>query len=84
MGEVPRLVGRLALFTFALVARRLADGVVRGPMIFLALGLSRDQLGCVQLGDAKAALHVITEVTLVVVVFATWLDLSGVKQCFPA
>ena len=59
-----------AAFLYALMARRLSAGILTGPMIFLALGLTVDQAGLVDLGHAEHALHILAELTLVIVLFA--------------
>lgn len=70
MAEIALLASGLTIFVYALVARRLADGIVTAPMIFLGLGLLLDRTGLVALDDAEAALHLLAEITLVVVLFS--------------
>ena len=70
MAEIALLAVAIVAFVYALIARRLVDGVLTGPMIFLALGLGIDQAGLVDLGSAESTLHVLAELTLVIVLFA--------------
>ena len=82
MAEMALLASALVVFGYALFARRLADGIVTGPMIFLGFGLAMDQMGFVKLGQAEEALHVLAEITLVVVLFsdAAMLDLRALRR----
>ena len=82
MAEMALLASALVVFGYALFARRLADGIVTGPMIFLGLGLAMDQMGFVKLGQAEEALHVLAEITLVVVLFsdAAMLNLRALRR----
>lgn len=71
MSETGFLLLALAAFAYALVARRLSDGIVTPPMVFLGLGLTAAFAG----GDAdpakvEASLHVLAEITLVLVLFS--------------
>jgi NhaP-type Na+/H+ or K+/H+ antiporter len=71
MTETTLLLLAFAAFAYALVARRLADGVITPPMVFLGLGLSSAFLG----GEHNAqqietALHVLAEITLILVLFS--------------
>lgn len=68
--ETALLASGLAIFAYALVARRLADGIVTGPMFFLGFGLALNGFGLARISDAEPVLHVLAEVTLVVVLFA--------------
>lgn len=70
MAELALLLSGLVVFIYALVSKRLAQGIVTGPIIFLALGLMLDRAGLVDLHDAEVALHVLAELTLVIVLFA--------------
>lgn len=70
MTEFALLAAALVIFVYALVAQRLSDGIVTGPMVFLAVGLGVDQAGLVDLGHAESVLHILAEVTLVIVLFA--------------
>lgn len=70
MTEFALLAVAVAAFAYSLIARRLANGVLTGPMIFLGLGLAIDQAGLVNLGHAEAALHTLAELTLAIVLFA--------------
>lgn len=82
MTEIALLTSGLVVFAFALFARRLADGVVTGPMIFLALGLVLNQVGLVDVGHAEEALHIVAEATLVIVLFSdgSMIDARGLRR----
>lgn len=82
MNETALLAIAMIAFLFALVARRLSTGIFTGPMIFLALGLGVDQAGLVKLDHAEAILHVLAEVTLVIVLFAdaSMVNLSALRR----
>ena len=82
MAETALVACALAIFAYALVARKLADGIVTGPMIFLGVGLLLNQSGAIMLGEAEGALHILAEITLVVVLFsdAAILDLRALKR----
>lgn len=66
----------LAIFVHALVARRLSNGILTPPMIFLALGLGAAVMGLGQIEDARHVTHLLAEATLVLVLFA---DASSIK-----
>lgn len=57
-----------ALFGYALVARRLLDSMLTGPMLFLALGWTLSATGAAH--DAEPLLHLIAEITVVIMLFA--------------
>lgn len=82
MTELALLSVALVAFAYALIARRLASGILTGPMIFLGLGLGIDQVGLVDLGHAEEALHVLAELTLVIVLFAdaSMVDLGTLRR----
>ena len=69
MTETALLTAALVIFVYALIAKRLSDGIVTGPMVFLAVGLGIDQAGLVNLEHAENVLHILAEVTLVIVLF---------------
>lgn len=59
-----------AVLAFALLARRIGKTILTGPMLFLALGLLLDRFGGVEIAEAERVLHVLAEVTLVLVLFS--------------
>lgn len=60
-----------AFFGYALASRKLAGSVVTGPMLFAALGLviGPQVLGWVEIQVSHGVIHVLAEITLVVVLF---------------
>jgi NhaP-type Na+/H+ or K+/H+ antiporter len=74
----------LAFFGYALLSRKLAASVLTGPMLFAALGLlvGPQGLGWVEIQISNAAIQVVAEITLVVVLFAdaAGADLAALKR----
>ena len=62
---------------FSMSARRLASSIVTAPMVFLAAGAALTGLGLMPHADAEDALHLLAEVTLVVLLF---LDAAQIDQ----
>ena len=60
----------LAVFAFALVARRVSDLVVTPPLTFLALGWLVAETGLVDAAGGEEVLHLLAEVTLIIVLFS--------------
>ncbi len=82
MSHVSLLVVALAALAFALYAQRIAQSIVTGPMVFLALGLAIDAAGGVEIAAAENILHVLAEITLVLVLFsdAATIDFAKVRR----
>ena len=82
MTETALLTAALVIFVYALIAQRLSDGIVTGPMVFLAVGLGIDQADLVNLEHAENVLHILAEVTLVIVLFsdAATIDLGKLRR----
>ncbi|MEM6535955.1 MAG: cation:proton antiporter [Pseudomonadota bacterium] len=72
------LIVLVAIAAYALVSRRLANSIVSLPMLFTGLGLLLGGLGLdlVPMGYEHEAVHLIAEVTLILVLFS---DASSVK-----
>lgn len=70
MGHASLLISGFALLVYALLSRRLGEGVVTGPMIFLGLGLALNLSGLTPAHGVEASLHILAEATLVIVLFA--------------
>lgn len=77
MGEIALLAVGLTFFAYAVIAGRLAEGIVTGPMIFLGLGLAIHASGLATLSGAQSALHILAEITLVIVLFADAAMIDG-------
>jgi len=74
----------IALFTtaFAMVARRLSTTIITPPMIFLGFGALMAILNFVELESAEHLLHLVAEITLVVILFldAAQIDLKALQR----
>jgi len=70
MTEPAFLLIALVVLAFALLARRISRTVLTGPMLFLAFGLLIDTFGGVEIVQAEEILHILAEVTLVLVLFS--------------
>ena len=82
------IVGLLltALFTvaFSMVAKKLSATVLTAPMLFIAFGLIMSHTGLLPLGEMEETLHLLAEVTLVVLLFldAAQTDLVALRARF--
>lgn len=82
------IVGLLltALFTvaFSMVAKKLSATVLTAPMLFIAFGLIMSHTGLLPLGEMEETLHLLAEVTLVVLLFldAAETDLVALRARF--
>ncbi len=67
---------------FAMVARRLSLTIVTPPMAFLGFGALAAAFNLVTIESAEALLHIVAEVTLVVLLFldAAQIDLRALRQ----
>lgn len=70
MTEISLTVVAIALFAFALVAKRLSGSILTGPMVFLVLGLALDAFGGVEIAQAEHILYTLAEITLAIVLFS--------------
>lgn len=68
----------LALFTagFSMIASRLSSSMLTAPMVFIALGMVLFQTGVMAPIEAERALHVVAEITLIILLF---LDAAQIK-----
>lgn len=64
------LIVAAAVLMFALLSRPLAQSVLTGPLAFLALGIALNLFGGVEIAEANHLLHVLAEITLVMVLFS--------------
>ena len=70
MIEVALIVIALCAFGYALVAQRLGQGVVTGPMVAIGLGLIMASVFGDQGAHLEGTLHTVAEITLVAVLFS--------------
>lgn len=74
----------VAVFTvaFSMIAKRLSSTVVTAPMVFLALGWLLSTTGFLPHHEAEATLHLVAEITLVVLLFldAAQMDLMALRN----
>ena len=64
------ILSALAVFVYALVARRLAGWIVTPPLVFLVFGFGLHRAGLLHVADARHVLHLLAEATLVIVLFS--------------
>jgi NhaP-type Na+/H+ or K+/H+ antiporter len=78
------LVVAALIVGFGLVSRRLDGSVVTPPMVFVATGLAvgPHALGWIEVTESETTLHVLGELTLVLVLFgdASRIDLSALRR----
>ncbi len=65
-----RLLNALAIFAYALFARRVSGWVITPPMVFLGFGALLSETGLLHVEDARQLLHTLAEATLVIVLFS--------------
>ncbi len=74
----------IAVFTlaFALVAKRLSTSIITPALAFLAFGWLLGETGALHFVDAEELLHIVAEVTLVIVLFsdAAQIDLDALRR----
>lgn len=58
------------MLVFALFSRPLSQSVLTGPMVFMALGIALTVFGGVRITQADHVLHLLAEITLVMVLFS--------------
>ena len=70
MFETGLLVLAISAFAYAMIAHRLADGIITPPMVFLGLGIV-SVIWMPELSDyTENTLHILAEITLVIVLFS--------------
>jgi len=69
MSEMALAAVGLCIFFYALLERRLASTIVTAPMVFIGAGLLLNSSGLAPLKHAEHALHILAEVTLIVLLF---------------
>lgn len=84
MSEAGLLIAAVAIFAYALIARRLSDWILTAPMVFLGLGWGMTEAGLFHVEGAEKALHLLAEATLVIVLFsdAAAVDLVALRKRF--
>jgi NhaP-type Na+/H+ or K+/H+ antiporter len=74
----------VAAFTlaYAMLAKRLSSTVVTAPMLFLGFGAAMAQSGLVPKHGAEQGLHLVAEITLIVLLFldAAQIDLDALRR----
>ena len=84
MSHIPVLTIALAFLAYGLVSRRLKGTVLTGPLLFAGFGwlVGSAALGLVPLETTSAALHVLAEITLILVLFtdAANIDLRQLRR----
>lgn len=82
MDGIGLLIIGASVLIYATLAQRLAASILTGPMMFLGLGWALAELGLVQLSSAEEALHILAEVTLVIVLFsdASIIDVRALRR----
>ncbi|MDJ0629126.1 MAG: cation:proton antiporter [Rhodobacter sp.] len=65
------------LMAFCMIANRLADSIVTAPMVFLGFGVLLSLIGLVPAEGSEAALHLVAEIALIVLLF---LDAAQIDQ----
>ncbi len=76
------LIVTVFFLAFAMVAKRLSATIVTAPMVFLALGGLLSLSGLLPAPEAEAALHLVAEVALIVLLFldAAQIDLAALRE----
>lgn len=76
------LIVAILTVAYATVARRMERTVITAPMVFIAAGVAMSQTGLFPHKDAEAALHLVAEVALIVLLFldAAQTDLGALRQ----
>lgn len=82
MEDLGLLLLAIAVFVFALVARRLMSTIITAPMVFLAVGAALSLTGWFPTGDIREALHIVAEIALVLLLFfdASRTDLAALRE----
>ncbi len=75
------VLSAVAVFVYALIARRIAGWIVTPPLVFLILGFGLNRAGLLHVDDARHILHVLAEATLIIVLFsdAAAIDLEALR-----
>jgi len=70
MFETALIVSALAVFVYALVAKRVSGWIVTPPLVFMILGFGLYRAGVLHVENARDVLHLLAEATLVIVLFS--------------
>ncbi len=65
------------LLAFCMIAQRLSTTIITAPIAFLGFGVLLDQLGMVPAESTEAALHLVAEIALIILLF---LDAAQIDQ----
>lgn len=84
MNEAGVLIGSAAVFVYAMLAKRLSGWIVTPPLFFLGLGWALSDAGLIHLEGAELGLHVLAEITLVILLFsdASMIDAQTLRRGF--
>ncbi len=76
------VLSAVAVFVYALIARRIAGWIVTAPLVFLILGFALNRGELLHVEHARHLLHVLAEATLVIVLFsdAAAIDLAALRM----
>jgi len=76
------LVVLMSAIAYAMIAKRLSKTPITAPMVFLSIGVIMAYFNMMQLHEAEHTLHLIAEVTLIVLLFldAAKIDLRALIQ----
>ena len=84
MGYIAIITVACAFLAFALISRKIDGSMLTGPMLFAGFGLlvGPTGLGLVQLHVSNDALHILAEITLILVLFsdAAQIDLRQLRR----
>lgn len=74
----------LGMFTmlYTLLAKKLSDGILTAPMLFLGFGFLMASAGQMPVAEAKHLLHIVAELALIVLLFldAAQIDLKRLRE----
>ena len=68
--EIGLLAAVCLFFAYALIGKRLSASIVTAPMLFLLAGYGFHELGVLDLSGSETVLHLLAEISLVVLLFA--------------
>jgi hypothetical protein len=70
MNETALIAAAVLALGYALASKRLENSILTGPLIFLCLGGVLSQTGILHIEQAEESLHLLAEITLIIVLFA--------------